>query len=113
MRPKGPIASRARQRKFGLLRSLRLPEGALPGSLALTHTRCGKPSCHCRKGGGHPRWLLTFMDSGRKRVEWIPREWAEEVQRAVEAGRTFKEAWSEVLLANVELLLERRRQRRR
>jgi len=41
--PKGPEAARLRQRKFQLLRTLEVPEDALPGSLALTHRRCGKP----------------------------------------------------------------------
>ena len=36
---KGDPAARLRQRKYALLRRLRFPPDALPGSLALTHTR--------------------------------------------------------------------------
>jgi hypothetical protein len=85
--PKGPEAARLRQRKFELVRRFHLPEDLLPGSLSVSHTRCGKPTCHCASGEGHPAWSLTFMANGKKRVERIPKEWVEEVRRRVEAGR--------------------------
>lgn len=112
-RPQGPQAARLRQRKFTLLRGLTFPVDGLPGSLALTYARCGKPTCHCARGPGHPGWLLTFMVGGRKRVERIPAAWVEEVRQRVEAGRQFKEAVAEVLALNAQLLVLERRQRRR
>lgn len=112
-RPKGFEAAKLRQRKFELLRRLKVPPEALPGSVALTHRRCGKPSCHCAQGEGHPIWLLSFRAEGKTHVEWIPPEWAEEVGRRVEAGRAFKEAVHEVFVANAKLLVVERKQRRR
>src|ERR1700716_3082130 len=98
--PNGPEAARLRQRKYERLRALAVPPDALPGSLSLTHRRCGKPNCHCAKGGdAHPVWTLTFMVEGKKRVERIPEEWVEEVRRRVEQGREFKDAAAEVLAA--------------
>lgn len=111
--PHGAQASRFRQRKFDALKKVRIPADALPGSLALTHSRCGKATCHCREGEGHASWSLTFMVDGKKRVERIPSEWVDEVRRQVEAGRAFKEAWTDILVANAELLALRRRQRKR
>ena len=110
--PKGPRAARLRQRKFELVRKHRLPAELLPGSLSLTHSRCGKPTCHCAREQGHPSWMLTFMVAGKKRVERIPAEWVEEVRRRVTAGREFKEAVAEVLAANAQLLALRRQQRK-
>jgi hypothetical protein len=111
--PHGERASRLRQRKFARLRKVQIPQDALPGSLALTHRRCGKASCHCAQDEqGHPGWSLTFMVEGKKRVERIPDDWVEEVRRQVEAGRAFKEAWTDILVANAELLVLRRQQRR-
>lgn len=110
--PKGSQAARLRQRKFELLRRFPIPADLLPGSLALTHRRCGQPSCHCAAAKkGHPVWSLTFMAGGKKRVERIPNEWVEEVQRLVEAGREFKEAVAEVFAANAQLLALWRKQR--
>ena len=111
--PKGPQAARLRQRKFELLRRFAIPPDLLPGSLSLTHRRCGQPTCHCaRDKQGHPLWSLTFMAGGKKRVERIPNEWVEEVQGLVEAGREFKEAVAEVFAANAQLLALWRKQRR-
>ncbi len=101
---KGNTAARLRQRKYALLGRLQIPPDALPGSLALTHRRCGKPSCHCGEGEGHPIWSLTFMVDGKKRVERIPDEWVEQIRPLVEAGREFKEAVAEIFGANAQLL---------
>lgn len=106
----GEAASRLRQRKYALLRRFQIPRDALPGSLALTHRRCGTPTCHCAHDQGHPLWSLTFMVNGKKRVERIPDEWVEQIRPLVEQGREFKEAVAEVFAANAQLLALRRRQ---
>lgn len=108
--PKGPQAARLRQRKFALIRAFPLPEDLLPGSLSVSHTRCGKPTCHCSTGEGHSAWSLTFMAAGKKRVERIPKDWVDDVRRRVDAGRAFQDALREVLAANAELLVLRRKQ---
>jgi hypothetical protein len=111
--PQGPLAARLRQRKFQLLRRFQIPADALPGSLSLTHLRCGKPTCHCAEDRGHPVWSLTFMVEGKKRVQHIPKEWVEEVRRRVAAGREFQDAVREVLAANAQLLALARQQRKK
>ena len=112
--PKGPKAARLRQRKFELLRRFPIPPDLLPGSLSLAYRRCGQPTCHCASDKkGHPIWFLTFMAGGKKRVERIPVEWVEEVQRLVDAGREFKQAVAEVFSANAQLLALWRRQKGR
>lgn len=112
--PKGPQAAPLRQRKFELLRRFPLPPHLLPGSLSLTHRRCGQPSCPCAKDKqGHPAWSLTFMVGGKKGVEHIPNEWVEDVQPLLEAGREFKEAGAEVFASNAQRLALWRKQRQR
>jgi Family of unknown function (DUF6788) len=108
--PKGPEAARLRRRKFAVLRRFKIPGDLLPGSLSETRRRCGKPTCHCATGAGHPVWSLTFMVDGKKRVERIPEDWVEEVRRRVDAGREFKQAVAEVWGANAQLLALWRRQ---
>jgi hypothetical protein len=109
-RAQGSVASRLRQRKFQLLRRFHIPEDALPGSLSLTHLRCGKPTCHCADERGHPVWSLTFMVQGKKKVQHIPKQWVEEVGHRVEQGREFQDAVREVLTANAQLLVLARKQ---
>lgn len=111
-RATGTQAARLRQRTFALAARYALPEDLLPGSLVESHTRCGKPTCHCVDGVGHPAWSLTFMVDNRKRVERIPQAWVDEVQGHVQAGRAFQDAVREVLAANAQLLALARRQRR-
>ena len=111
--PHGPKAVRLRQRKHQVLRSFSIPEDALPGSLSLTHTRCGRSGCHCADGEGHPVWRLRFLRDGKPHLENIPTEWVEAVQRRVEAGRAAQDALLEVLTANAELLALEKAQRAR
>jgi hypothetical protein len=113
MRPKGTDAARLRKQKFDWLRRFQIPPEALPGSLSQTYRRCGKPNCCCVQGDKHPLWQLTFMVDGKKRVERIPEEWVDEVQRRVDEGREFKRAMVEVFAANAQLLVLQRRQRGR
>ena len=113
---RGSFAAGLRQRKFELLRRFSIPETLLPGSLSLSHLRCGKPACHCadRRDPGHPVWTYTFMVDGKKHTQHIPKEILEEVQTRVAAGREFQDAVREVLAINAQLLvLTRQEQRQR
>ena len=111
--PKGSEASALRQRKFKVIRQFQLPDGLLPGCLTQTHRRCGRPTCHCaaEDDPGHPIWFLTFMSGGKRRVERIPAEWAEEVGRQVKAGQALQDAIKDMLSANAELLVLWRKQK--
>ncbi|MGC8794252.1 MAG: DUF6788 family protein [Bryobacteraceae bacterium] len=112
--PRGFQAARLRQRKAQLLARFAIPQDLLPGSLAQSHLRCGKPTCHCAQPNdlGHPVWTLTFMVRGKKHTRHIPKEWLVEVQRRVRAGRRFLDAVREVLAINAQLVVLARRQRR-
>ena len=110
---RGPQAARLRQRKFHLLGRFSIPPDLLPGTLTRSFTRCGHPRCHCARGKGHESWTLTFMVQGQRRVERIPRDWVQEVEGRVAAGREFQDAVREVLAANAELLVLARRQRQK
>jgi hypothetical protein len=111
--PHGPRAARLRQRKFQLIDRFPIPPDLLPGTLTRSFTRCGNPRCHCTRGKGHEAWTLTFMGQGRRRVERIPRDWVQEVERRVSAGHEFQDAVREVLAANAELLVLARQQRKK
>jgi hypothetical protein len=106
-------AAHLRRRKKRLLARLGIPADALPGSLVLTHRRCGKPTCHCVEGVGHPLYSLTFMLDGKKRVESIPSGWIDTVRPAVDRGRSFKDSVAELFAINAQLLVLGRKQRNR
>ena len=111
--PVGTEAAALKRRKRRLLAQLRIPPDALPGSLVLSHRRCGKPGCHCAEGTAHPFYSLTFMVEGKKHVESVPAEWIDAVRPAVDAARSFKDSVSELFAINAHLLVLARQQRRR
>jgi len=53
------------------------------------------------------------MVKGQRHVERIPRDWVQEVQRRVAAGRALQDAVREVLAANAQLLVLARQQRKK
>jgi hypothetical protein len=53
------------------------------------------------------------MSNGQRRVERVPKAWAEVVAERVRAGREFQDAVREVLTANAELLILARKQKRK
>ena len=111
--PRSPQISRLRQRKFELVRRFHIPEDLLPGSLSLSHLRCGKPTCHCAQDQGHPVSSLTIIVQGKTHVQHIPKPWVDEVRKRVQAGREFQDAVREVLAANAQLLVLARQQRKK
>ena len=55
-------------------------------------------------------WSFSVDAAGKKRDERIPKDWVDDVRRSVAAGRAFQDALREVLTANAELLVLRRKQ---
>lgn len=99
----------ARRRR--LLTRLALPPAGLPGSLALSHYRCGSARCHCAHDRGHPRWSLTFMVDRKKQVAHIPTAMVDTVRARVDEGNAYKRAVAELLAINAQLLILKRRAR--
>jgi len=101
-------------RRQQLLTTLTLPPDGLPGSLALSHRRCGSLTCHCHdEVHGHPSWTLTFMADGRKRVVHVPTEAVDAVRARVETGNAFKTSIAELLAINAQLMVLDRQARAR
>jgi len=101
---KGIAASRLRQRKFALVRRYGLPEELLGGSLTQTFRRCGKPGCRCASGAGHPMWTLTHSIEGKKHVQVVPDALVSLLGPLVESGRAYRDAVTELLAINAQLL---------
>jgi hypothetical protein len=107
---KSPQASHLRRRKYELVRQFGLPENLVGGCLSPTHRRCGKANCHCAGGLGHVQWSITSSYQGKRRVERVPGEWVEELERAVLKSQAYLNAVREVMAINLELLAQTRRQ---
>ena len=111
---KSVAASRLRRRKYALVRRFGFPAEALGGSLTQTHRRCGRATCHCASGVGHPQWALTYSVKGTRYVQAVPADAVPELRPLVARGREYRNAVAELLAINAQLLsLWRQEQRRR
>jgi len=109
---RGPEASHLRRRKYELVRQFGFPENLVGGSLSPTRRRCGKPNCHCASGRGHLQWSITTSHQGQRRVERVPHEWVEDMERAVLETQAHLDALREVMAINLDLLALTRAQER-
>jgi hypothetical protein len=93
------------------------PSTILPGSLLSRMVRCNKPGCRfCEKGKGKghgPIWILS-VSLGNRHVRQvpIPSELKEEVEESLRAFAQTQKVLKQIAQVNLELLKERKRQRR-
>ena len=91
-----------------LARSLPPLELILRGSLFRRMRRCGKPSCHCAQGEGHPVFTVgVSLPQGRTEQVCLP---AELVPVARAWIRNYQRLWRRILqlsAINRELLRQR------
>ena len=58
-------------------------ERFLRGSLSERSGKCGKPTCHCAGGEGHPSLYLVQSHAGKVRQICVPKALQNPVRRAV------------------------------
>lgn len=61
----------------------------------------------------HTAWSLTYMYEGKKVVRHIPADLVDYVHEKVEKGKAFREALTQVFVANADLLILSRKQKKR
>ena len=94
-----------------LLRRAKIPkalpplEEVLRGSFLQREIRCGKPTCRCAKGPGHPILYLTVtFPGGRTQQVTVPRDLARTVQLWIRNYHRWWQAIEEVSAINRRLL---------
>lgn len=104
-------ASQLRQRRSQIARQFGIPQMLIGGGLSVSRRRCGKPTCRCSSGVGHPQWTLSFSHDGARHVEKLPNEWVEEFEQAVLKTQEYLDAVKQVMAINMELLAAAKKQR--
>lgn len=80
-------------------------EEVLRGSFLRREIRCGKPTCRCAKGPGHPiAYVSVTFPGGRTQQITVPRDLARTVQLWINNYRRWWEAIEEVSAINRRLL---------
>ena len=80
-------------------------EEVLRGSFLRREIRCGKPSCACAKGAGHPvLYLSVTLPGGRTQQVTVPRDLARTIQLWIRNYRRWRKAMEEVSDINRRLL---------
>ena len=80
-------------------------EEVLRGSLLYRKIRCGKATCHCATGPGHPLTCVTVsFAKGRTQQVTVPREWRATVQRWIANYQRYWQALEAVSAVNRRLL---------
>ena len=61
------------------------------GSFVTLHRKCGKATCHCARGTGHPAAYLSTRRAGRTRLFYLRREIRDQVAEEAGRYRTFRQ----------------------
>ncbi|MCA1835347.1 MAG: hypothetical protein LC721_03000 [Actinobacteria bacterium] len=86
----------------------------MAASLSSYAHRCGRPACRCHHGGPlHTGQHLTFMEGGKTRTVYVPKELLPEVRAWIAEYKRLKQLLREVHLLSVAQVRTHTRQRRR
>jgi hypothetical protein len=62
----------------------------LRGSFATVYTKCGKDTCWCKDGKGHPHSRLTWNEEGQGYTRKVPKDEIPWILEATEHYRQFR-----------------------
>jgi hypothetical protein len=76
---------------------LEIRDALLRGSFVTLHRKCGKPSCHCADGDGHPGKYLSIKEGGRTRLIYVGAGDELRVAEGVARQRAFRQSRAELV----------------
>lgn len=77
------------QERRRLIRRLTADKELAIGTVSVVRRKCGKPTCHCADGQGHPQTLFLFKDEEGRRICKLIRRMDE--ARWLKAGKNYRE----------------------
>ena len=81
------------------------------GSIVRLKGKCGKQNCACSHDPDkeHIRYYLSFNETGKTRMVYIPKKRLPEVEEGIRAWKTFKEVGKELAEVNLALTLREKK----
>jgi len=99
------------ERRRRILAKLPPLEEVLRGSVVVRSLRCGKPSCHCAEGEGHPATYLSVTHAGGRTEQIsLPAELVAVAERGVAHYHAWWAAIEQLSAINRDLIRQRRQQ---
>jgi hypothetical protein len=87
------------------LRQLATTRPALAASLVTIAKHCGRPGCHCLRGGPkHTGQYLTCKIDGKTRTTYVPLDLLTDVQSWIDNHRRLKQLLHEIHLLTLALV---------
>jgi hypothetical protein len=106
--PRSPSPARLLTRRARVRQALPPLEEVLRGSLLHREIRCGKVTCHCATGPGHPLLCVTVtFAKGRTQQVTVPRAWRATVQRWIANYQRYWQAIEAISAINRQFLQRR------
>jgi hypothetical protein len=74
------------------------------GSLVTVRRKCGKPTCHCVDGEGHPAKYLSLKEGGRTRMVYVGPVEEVALSQANDRYREFRERRAALAMLSKQVL---------
>jgi hypothetical protein len=101
---------RQNAKKSKLLEKILTCKDMLQGSIVRINSRCGKKGCKCETGQYHGvSYYLSYRDSGRTQMVYIPKHLVAEVQKRTEDFKRYWQLGVELSKVNLKELKGRKR----
>lgn len=78
--------------------SLDTRHAQLRASLYQQRIRCGRPTCHCADGSGHPRWCLAFASGRGRHTRTVSRDELREITAPAERYRRYRQVRARIVV---------------
>lgn len=92
-------------KKERILKELLACSEMLQGSIVRIKARCGKKGCRCERGQHHGiSYYLSFRESGKTQMVYIPRAMVKEVLRRISLFKRYWELGIKLSRINLEEL---------
>lgn len=89
-----------------LLEKLLSESDIVPGAYRKVFVKCGKESCWCKEGQGHPFRRITWSENGKSKTKSIPPEDVDWIIKVTKNYRSFRKMRRKLLLLETKTKTE-------
>lgn len=111
---KGVFMSKTEKNKEKIIEEILSCKDMLQGSIVRLNARCGKKGCKCERGEYHGvSHYLSYKESKRTQMVYIPKELVPEIEKRIEAFKRYWELGLKLSKVNLKELKKEKKGRKR